>query len=371
MLTYKVVAQPEAAVEYRSLLVECLTSGAVEHIDVAVAYATYGGAAALVKSFEAALGGNWPGLQKRWLVGIDWLRSQPTAIELLQGLPASEVKIHDGKYVVSKAGCTPRLPYHPKTFLFRGTNCRAAVIGSGNLSRNGLLAGHEVGAALLIDSGTGVHEQQARAELDRLASWFESLWAGGSKWAGLRQQYLDAYKTKTNLSLPTPTDDDSAETDDITLGTANRGFSAAQLRQLRAADTFWIEAGVLSKNRGPGNPGNQLMMRRFSRVFFGFEARDVPRDSHIGQISIKYGSFIRDDCTIRYSNNSMDVLSLPVPGNGGPPSYDGQILAFSRTAKGTYTLTVHSSTELSAFRKRSDRVGGSFAMSSARRFGVY
>lgn len=372
MIGHKVVTQPLAGVEYRTLLTEVARAGAVKRLDAAVAYATHGGAVCLVELLTKEMGASWKAVNKRWLVGIDWLRSQPEALDLLDDLENSGVRIHDGKSIVSRLGCTPKLPFHPKVFLFDGEQLDAAVIGSGNLSRNGLLRGHEVGTAIFVGVGSDEVAKVLRNQLRDLSAWFEALWKQSTPWSAIRSKYLSVYESKTNFVAITPTDDDAADTDDVQVSTGTRAFSPNQLRQLRAARSFWIEAGTLSKNRGPTLPGNQLMMKRFTRVFFDVPARDVPRDTHVGIVKISHGKFVRDDCTIRFSNNGMDVLLLPVPGQGGPPTYDDRILCFEREKSGTFALTVHPLSAVGQFTKRSDTVGARFGMSgSGRRFGVY
>jgi hypothetical protein len=234
-----------------------------------------------------------------------------------------------------------------------------------------MLHGHEVGVAIVAGNGSHAAEKEASTQIAQLEAWFDGLWAKASVWKTVRTQYEDLYRTRENFSALAPTDDDSADSATLTVGARGRAFSLDQLRQLRAADNLWIAGGTLSKNRGPSLPGNQLMMRRFTRRFFGFKAVDVPRDTHIGVISVRYSGTERNDCTIRYSNNAMDVLTLPVPGHGGPSSYDDQVLHFERITDSLYVLTVYPASAEKDFRKRSDRLGSAFHMSSGRGFGVF
>jgi HKD family nuclease len=208
---YSIVTQPLKEIEYRSLLKAAISQGTVNRFDAAVAYATYGGVKCLLELLGQTPGAQWEGIEKRWLVGIDWMRSEPAALDFLAGLNNSTVRVHDGRHVVDRAGCTPRLPFHPKTFLLQGDGYSAAVIGSGNLSKNGLSRGHEVGVVITV--GGGLSEQPARKQVVALSRWFDALWRDSAKWKAIRGDYLAIYKSKRNFTALVPTDDDSADTD--------------------------------------------------------------------------------------------------------------------------------------------------------------
>lgn len=366
---YRIVTQPHRDIEYRSLLEAAIQQRKVVRFDAAVAYATYGGVKCLLELLDGMPSRQWDNTEKRWLIGIDWMRSEPAALDFLASLNKSTVRIHDGRKVVDRAGCTPRLPFHPKTFLVQGDGYAGAVIGSGNLSKNGLSRGHEVGVAITV--GGAVSEGPAGNQVAALSRWFEGLWRKSAKWNAIRGDYLGIYKSRRNFTALVPTDDDSADTDALQVYGSSRGFTPEQLRQLRAAENLWIAGGKLTTNRGSAHPGNQLMMRRFTRVYFGFEAKDLPRNSDVGSVSVRYRSQVRDVSPIRFSDNSMDVITLPLTGPGGPVTYDHRILHFERIDEGQYLLRVRPLSELSKFQARSDQLGANFAMSSGRKFGVY
>lgn len=96
------------------------------------------------------------------------------------------------------------------------------------------------------------------------------------------------------------------------------------------ADALWVEVDRLYENRGPGVPGNQLDLPRGSRVFFGFSDRDVPRNTTLGEIMVQCSGKRIVGRNMRFANNSMDKLNLPVPLTDGPPSYDSSHLLFTR-----------------------------------------
>src|SRR6185437_14489547 len=104
------------------------------------------------------------------------------------------------------------------------------------------------------------------------------------------------------------------------------------LQKLRVCRNFWIEAENITKNRGPHLPGNQLMMKRLSRVFFGFEPTILPENTPVGTVTMSYDGGEVDSYSLTYSDNKMDKLVLPLPGGAGPKSYDNEYLLFREVA---------------------------------------
>jgi hypothetical protein len=373
MLILKYATQPSDPQPYSNLVSWAFSEGAHDTFNAAIAYATLSGAKYLIARMTATDAARWNGATKRWLIGIDWCRTDPAALELLAGLPLSKVRIFDGKRVVERDRCVPHVPFHPKMFLLRGTNVRAAVVGSGNLSRNGLSVGYEVGQLLFMRAPVPVPEQSAHAAIQRLQNRFNQWWRGATTLGAVASPYADAYAEA--IAQPAPLDDDAV---DAVPGAAHveakLPIPPDRLLKLRTASHLWIQAGNLHKNRGPGKPGNQLMMSPMTRVFFGFMPTQVPRDTMIGHVTIRYGHEERDDRSLRFSNNSMDVLTLPVPGDGGPDFYDGETLLFVRDASVTpsrFVLRIAKAGDAARWQKRSDRYDATFKMTSGRRWGLF
>ena len=113
----------------------------------------------------------------------------------------------------------------------------------------------------------------------------------------------------------------------------------------------------------------QLMMKRYSRVFFGFTAKDLPRDSAIGEVSIEWQGRRNAGRTLRFSNNSMDVLTLPVPDEG--EAYDQQTLHFEQVGVRAFKLNIGSRTDVRRWKRRSEVIDGILPMRSERQWGVY
>jgi hypothetical protein len=112
------------------------------------------------------------------------------------------------------------------------------------------------------------------------------------------------------------------------------------------------------------------MMKRLTRVFFGFPPLDLSRNSLVGNIYIHYNEHMTQ-CSLTYSDNGMDKLVLPIPGTVGPAEYDAQNLHFEQIAPRHFRLLIGSNRDKAAWRRRSTAVSGAYRMSSGREWGVY
>ena len=116
------------------------------------------------------------------------------------------------------------------------------------------------------------------------------------------------------------------------------------------------------------------MMTPMSRVFFGFPATDSEPDTSIGHVRIRYDARTREDCSLRFSNNSMDVLTLPVPESEGPDKYDQEVLLFTETfdARGRiFELSLGTAASIRKWREKSERIDALVRMTSGRQWGVF
>ena len=178
--------------------------------------------------------------------------------------------------------------------------------------------------------------------------------------------YSQVVEQKENLKAPAPTEDDVASTD-----TGRGALSTKDLQRLRVCRHLWIDAGNITKNRGPHLPGNQLMMKRLSRVFFGFGPNAVHENTHIGDVEISFNGGQGAEFSLTYSDNKMDKLVLPIPGAGGPPAYDNEYLLFRKTKPGVFKLAIGTKAEKTQWLKSSAAIDGAFRMSSGREWGVF
>lgn len=305
------------------------------------AYATLSGAAL----FDLELGGTfWEDTPSRWLFGIDYGRTQPQALRLLCTRPNAEIRIHDGTYVVNQRGFLPRRDFHAKMAMLmnQGSELSGMVVGSGNFSSNGLRKSVEAGASLLTQ-GTDEFNTVLRPTLAAAAD----LWEQATPVADI----IDLYEERWSASffrggLENPP---NVEVD------------------LGATPIFWIEAGYVTKNRGPNHPGNQIDFPRGMSSYFGFNPpADLPANSVIGEIVFETPTGAPVANNLRLGNNMMEKISLPIPETHGFDIYDGKILVFTRTDGRFIMRALEADDFETAF---GDRLAEVRIMGSGRRYG--
>jgi len=361
MLVHDAVTQPDGKSNL-GLIAGVLQAGVIDRLDVAAAYVTIGGALDLLQTMEACLGDRWVEVQKRWLIAFDYCRTEPLAAQMLLDAPQSSVKVHDGVRVVTRR-CVPAVPFHPKTFIFHGPDRHAVFTGSGNVSRSGMNTGHEVGLLLDRRAPLNPSDVAAQMQIDAVQVWYNTMWNLAAPLdAALATSYKRIFNSVENLRQLVPTDDDVVPPS----GT----LTSKDLRKLRACSQLWIEAGNVTKNLGKDRPGNQLMMKRLSRVFFGVPANNVPQNSPLTTLSISYAEVVKTDCSLTFSDNAMDKLTLPVPGAGGPAAYDGETLLFTRIGAGAFRLDLCNAKQKNNLIQRSEAIDAVYTMPSGRQWGV-
>ncbi len=301
------------------------------------AYATQSGAASFDLQFGA---GFWSSLTTRWLFGLDYGRTHPKALSFIQEKPNTEVRIHDGAWIVDQVGFVPRCDYHMKSgFLLNSTDGRFGMVaGSGNFSANGLSQSIECGVALFASENAEYVRTFRKAHR---AS--EELWNAATP----LDEVLELYTaTWTEQKLPPAP-------------TAEAEFAPAE--------TFWIEAGYVTRNRGLNRPGNQIDMPRGMNRLFGFHApANQPINSIIGAITFLTPSGEEVTRNLRLGNNHMEKITLPIPEDHGLDMYDGKVLLFHQEG-GKYRMWALEEDDFGvAF---GDRVADVRVMGSGRRFG--
>lgn len=264
----------------------------------------------------------------------------------------------------------PLRPFHPKTFIIRGPEAEFVLAGSGNLSKSGLCRGHEAGLAIGLEKpyAKGSAASVAANAVGEFGAWFDALWGDAKPLSdSLLRRYTDSYESQPNLTYPTPTDDD------IVPQETRRGqITATDLRKLRACRHLWVSGGKITPNLGEDRPGNQLMLKRLTRVFFGIPAIDVPRKTHLGYVHISYDGGVARECSLNFAHNGMDRVTLPLPGTEGPTKYDNENLIFRRIGPGRFDLVTGSKAQLASWHKRSKSIDASFQMpAGGRQWGVF
>jgi hypothetical protein len=364
-MSTKYIVQTWPSQKYSELFDIALAHGDYTHIDVAVAYATYSGVHVLEKILRSSKVDHWARLKKRWLVGIDWCRTDSPALVRLAALTKSEVKIPGGRALINRSGCTPTRPYHPKLFVLHGRNAAAVICGSGNLSANGLTKGCECGSVFLMNSPNPLRSQP---ELAKIQKWFNGAWLTADSFASIRLAYQERCDALAKQKKSVLTEDD-VKPEETPAG--RQGLSEIQLHQLRTYDNFWIEAGSLGANLGHGKPGNQLDMTRYTRVFFGAPAEELPLETPIDSITLVWENEIHTDRTLKFGNNGMDKLNVPPSGARGPLFYRGKTLLFTRLANGSFRFTVGDHADLRRWRRLSQPKRAAYALPGGRNWGIF
>lgn len=340
----------------------CVADKFANQVDVAVAYITSSGLLKLLNIFEHELNGGLNDLPIRWITSFDYKRTDPASLSRLLDLHANRVRIFGGEHAL-RTNCIPSVPFHPKVFMFKGAGQQRVLAGSGNLSYSGLVRGHEAGFLATDTNGAA----PVAASVDSYFNWFENLWQTSDSLDGaLLARYKTQYDKKENLEAPALTDDDF-----LPASKSANALSLADLMKIRAARRLWISAGNITKNRGVNLPGNQLMMKRMTRVFFGIPPIDVPVDTLLGHFSISYNKENYKDCTVSYSNNKMDKLTLPIPDDGGPPTYDQTVILLERVQSNKFHLILAKAGDKQRWKTKSKAINGYFKMNGGRDWGVF
>jgi hypothetical protein len=201
-------------------------------------------------------------------------------------------------------------------------------VGSGNLTVSGLATGVECG---VLQKWTApiLKKEHASFQAGLLQiDWFDALWSSATPAKDILQPYKLKW-TKGKFSLE---EEATAEVELFEAGPTKIVSGADAVRFAKAVG-LWTEVGVLYKNRGKGQAGNQVDLPRGARVFFGFPPTKVTENTLFGSIYIRVPGFGPVERSVRFGDNSMDKINLPVPGVDGPASYDNRILLFMKTSK--------------------------------------
>lgn len=337
-----------------------------EHADVAVAYASASG----VKLLHERLSGSsvWHNASKRFLVSIDFGITEPHALELLAGLPNAEVRIPNGRSVLASPTLRPPNTFHAKTYFFRAEEPRAPqalVVGSANLTVNALASGSEV---VIRHSWAG--PESSEGSTDNFAApfraWFEEAWCTADPLDTVIRDYRERYQTTGSLSMA---EEATTATTAYTASSEDNEVVGALSVQLALAKGLWVRTDTLYHNLGIGRPGNQLDMPRGTRVFFGFPPTKVGKNHILGYIHVQVDGYAAVSRSVRFGNNEMDKINLPLPSRDGPESYDHAYLVFERAASSNFRLAVTDEDGLSARLKASVH-SVKLTMASGREYGL-
>lgn len=336
-----------------------------DNFQAAVAYASLAGCQRLVTSFSERLR-NWHKVTKRWLVSIDFGLTDPDALEFLTRLDRSEVRVPRAREVLA-AALRPKVRFHNKLFLFshsRRIDSMGLISGSANLTYSGLFLNNEQATGLIVVDAHGSIERQLLDRMVRVRIGLEQDFSAADPVTdSLAAEYREAWNRGRSAS-----EDDNELVRRVS--TPSRVAPLEMAAALALAGALWVEVGRVNENRGPGVPGNQIDLPRGIRVFFGFSTGEVPRNTLLGAVRIRF----RDQVILRnmrFGNNYMEKLDLPIPGEGGPETYEYQTLLFRRSDDGSFEMELGTPATIRAWEERSQQFGRLFTMRGGRRYGIF
>ncbi|GGK97267.1 hypothetical protein GCM10007382_16920 [Salinibacterium xinjiangense] len=344
-------------------------SGDYEHVDIAVAYASTKGVRLLKERLSS---GAWTASTKRFLVSIDFGFTQPNALKALSELDNSEVRIPNARAVLDSSVLRPPSAFHAKIFMFGGEewkDLRALIVGSANVTASALSTGAEVVTKQIWrnnSSRTVAWEHLKRAK--PVVDWFEDTWDSADLLADVLDEYRQRYRALPKPRIPP---EETTRTTRVFLASPTEHVITGILPvQLAAAKSLWVDGSSIIRNRKP-RPGNQLNTPRGTRVFFGFDSRNVSKNTTLGYVEIRIsGHDYVKKRSIRFADNGMDIIGLPIPERYGVGTYQDTILIFTRDpTHARFTLTVTDQAGL-ADRRAAAANNVELSMSHGRRYGL-
>lgn len=300
-------------------------------LSAAVAYASGAGSKLLDQALTARTD-SWPHCHKRWLISIDFGRTEPAAIDYLSKIPLSEVRIHDGKYVIKQKRFNPRCVFHPKIYFGHDNKTSnqffGSFIGSGNLTGSGLRAGTECGTLMRWDSPISPGEIKVLTAAKTQLAWYDAIWKRADPANTIIKDYA-----KLRPKNGFPGDEEEAESVKWLNQVSANSISEIDLLRYHSAKSIWTTPHKLTKNRGKNLPGNQVFFPRGAQVFFGFSAADVPENTEHGKIVLQIAKGGKYERTVSFSDNHMIKVILPVPEEMGLGTFDDRVLLFTRAGQ--------------------------------------
>lgn len=327
------------------------------------AFASNKGARLLVACLHKA-NSSWNSASKRWIISIDGGITEPKALRFLLGLRKTEVLVPDAEAILAR-NLKPIHRFHPKTLLLEIGHADlepvGILVGSANMTCNGLCFGHEHAMAVQLRSaaGSGVPAMVLDG-VDALDKVIECA-------TPIDLSFVDRYEAMRpgRPTLPEEFEDKRSEM----ILQDNAVLPGPKAAALSATAHLWIETTKGWRNRGD-DEGNQIDMQKGTRVFFGFGDVALPKNSPIGSVRILYETHSASR-NLRFGDNSMDKLDLPIPCEEGPPTYKNQTLLFTRETGTSFRLTVGTSDDIASWKGKSKAAGALFSMRGGREYGVF
>lgn len=329
-------------------------------IVVLVAYTTHLGCQTLVTALSQTCTG-WNSIEKEWVVSLDFGHTEPKALEYLSNLPHSMVRVAHVKDTF-KYKLRPPVRFHPKIYYFLSPKKIAIVSGSCNLTHGGLYTNTEQANLSVFDTKTITPGSPQDVLLNHTVQVIQEVFANSTPLtSAIMKKYQSLWKPK---NLPP-----SEKRSPSRFIAANPSIDFDKALALSTSLNFWIKVTPkVVQNLGPNHPGNQIDMQRGTRVFFGCDVSEVPVNTQLGKIFIKFNN-AKTSHSLRYGNNGMDKITLPILAS--PNTYANKTLLFTKILDGTYTLKIGATRSVTKWRQLSSQQGTAYKMQSGREYGVF
>lgn len=351
-------------------LAEIAESARYRSLRASVAYATPGGTKSLVDRLRSRMM-LWRNTDKQWLISIDFGRTNPESLSILSKLSNSSVRVPDGDYLLNNK-LIPSQCFHPKTYIFethRNRRCGSLGLftGSANMSLSGLYSGTEHGIMTIWTPPLDRNLKRLFVHAKNAIGWWNDSWGNSTP---LSKAFLNQYRVIWNKYAAKLNEDNSHRVNKFAR-VASGEVDTNEALTWNNAKYFWIQTYELYHNRGALLPGNQVDLRRGSRVFFGFSHEKVPRNTVLGYVMIRYKKESPCRRSIRFANNSMDKINLPIPGDEGPPTYDNSVILFERIDEGEYRIELGTPITIARWKASSEKRSLLYSLSGGREFGLF
>lgn len=330
------------------------------------AFASFKGTRLLCESLGSDVA-NWGRVSKRWVVSVDGGITEPEALRFLLRQRRTELWVPNADAVLAR-NLRPLHRFHPKSLLLEKQTTvfepTGLLVGSANMTCSGLCFGfeHAVSVELTPSSAT---EHLPPDILQGVLALEQTI----SEAARIDQSFIDRYDL-IRQRLPR-IENEFFEDPRANLILQDRPtIDLSEAISLASAQNLWVDIEYVVQNRGANEEGNQIDLKRGTRVFFGFGDASLSKNSPIGTVQIRFGSHAAAR-NLRFGNNSMDKLDLPIPVMEGPPSYKNQTLLFTKASDGTFTLTLGTQTDIGKWKQKSREANSLFTMRSGREYGVF
>lgn len=86
---------------------------------------------------------------------------------------------------------------------------------------------------------------------------------------------------------------------------------------------------------------------------------------------LQYGNKPAQSRSIRFANNQMDKVNLPIPNHDGPPSYDHSFILFERIGDQNFKIMLAKGRDRQSWLRKSKEQGLNYQFTGGRKYGFF